>query len=351
MQQSLLELFNGMKKSKEKNEYKEQYGKVLSMKEKDGLLKTYHDLTEEIRSIIKKAIPSCSLLNDEDIKEIEFDNGIKSVVVYTPIINLDLNFKAMRRAFKKWGTIDDIFEVDGDELYEAMEESIFKKIRSLGFKEEGSSFYFVYKKNDRISFSIDENFEKMNLSLDVAYLDNLQESVNVMTLNDNEAVTEAKGIMAIFNKRKKDVENSKPLPKKIQSREYETEEVKRDLRDIINHTTKLMKTDYKDFINKGMSTVAFNYSYYDDGLVEEDEIGETFESGKSFTIFEYDLWDYPSKESPRTILGDEGDHPVYQAANKLVKELKEYIDGKYKNKYKIDCYGDWDNGPYVIILV
>lgn len=171
---------------------------------------------------------------------------------------------------------------------------------------------------------------------------------SIMGESDNrEVVTEMNGIMRIFNKRKNDIENRKPLPSRVQPREYKVEDVKRDLQDIINFTTKIVKREFKDFDGKGIKIVKFNDSYY------EEETADAYESGKSFIIFKYDLWDYPSKENPRTILGDEGDHPVYKVANDIVGAVEHYIESnsKYKGKYKIECCGDWDDGPYALVLI
>lgn len=237
-----------------------------------------------------------------------------------------------------------------EELLLDNEERVFKPIEKLGFKREEDSEIgdFIKRKNDKDYLSISVGDEvAFYITVAVMFIvgkgDVVEESV----------VTEGriKSIHDLYNKRKKDKEHRIPLPKRIESRKYETKEVEKDLKDILNFTNKLIKKDYKEFIGKGISTVTFQKSFYDDGFIEKDEREEYLNSDDSFTLFEYDLWDYPSKESPRTIIGDEGTHIIYKECDKIVKEIRAYVDTKYPRKYDIDCYGDWDNGPYVLVLV
>lgn len=160
-------------------------------------------------------------------------------------------------------------------------------------------------------------------------------------------------LLELFNRRKKDKENStRPLPKRIEQRSIPVSELKKDLKDIINFTTKLINGDFKNYKGKGIEPVSFNYSfYYFDDETEEEMEADDFKSGEDFAIYKYDLWDYPG--NPREIINDSptGMHPIDEVIEKINEKVREYVNSKYNNKYDIEICGDWDDGPVCIVII
>ena len=165
-------------------------------------------------------------------------------------------------------------------------------------------------------------------------------------------------LLELFNRRKKDKEKSrKPLPKSIESREIPVSEVKKDLKDIIDFTNKLIKSDYKKFIGKGIILTSFNKSFYEDKYdydSDEDEFedleSDTFKSGYEFTLYRFDLWDYPG--NPRHILDESnGLHPVDDVVTEIFEKVMKYVVDEYKHKYTVDLDGDWDTGSVCLVIV
>lgn len=323
---------------------------IITSSEKSECEKDLKDTIDDIKKLLKKEIPGVTF-NDENIKHStnKIDNRY---TIHTDRISL---FKMTDENCKKYmehSKSKDLQTADNswdyvEEMVLDNEERIFKPIEKLGFKrdEDGEWGDFIKNKNGKVYITITVG-DEVAFFIDIALM---------VTIDSGETVTEAKfipkSINDIFKKRKNDVENAKPLPKRISSRQYNSKDVERELKDIINYTNNLIKKDYKDFIGKGIKLTTFGKSFYDDKFIEKDEVGEFFNSEDAFTLFSYELWDYPSKMSPREILGDTGTHPVYEVCDEIVKQLRKYVDEKYPRKYDIDFYGDWDDGPYVLVLV
>ena len=369
MQEPITEMFRKRKKAKQKSNDKKVDLNEIKANEENRLIinslnvicsnkkseceKDLKDTVSDIKSILKKEIPGVEF-NDEHVRKsiTKIDDKHTRHIYTVALFNMTEDnckkfmkhskSKDLQNADNSWDYVDDLF-LDN-------EERIFKPIEKLGFKREEDSEMgdFIKRKNNKEYMSISVGDEvaffitiaiMFIVSKDADVKENVTESSKIKSIND------------LFNKRKNDKERSNPLPKRIESRKYKSDEVERELKDIINFTNKLIKKDYKTFINKGISLVTFEESFYDDGIIDKKEVVEFFNSDDSFTLFKYDLWDYPSKESPRTIIDDEGTHVIYDECDKIVKELRTYINTKYPKKYDIDYYGDWDSGPYVLVLV
>lgn len=342
------------KKKPKKPIYNNSYGKPVSEKDKEDMIKLFEKTIKDVTNIVKSALPGCKLDDTSVYKKVtEYENA-NLYHMNKGIINIEKNYKIIQSKCKGSSiATDDFYEADGNELGDVLEKLIFNKVEKLGFEEEGSYGMYEHKKYEQIAVVADESFETIAVSLIVACEPGVIEESFEVTLEGCEIVEEG-----LFRRKKKDdkkkEETKKSQPKKQEQpkeKEYPAAQIKSEITKIKAEVNRLFRTEdkLKEFKNNGLELVSDSEIYDYTEPMENDDGEEVFLSGDEFWITRMDLWDYKGG-NPRIILQDTGDHPVYGADNLIREKITDFLKDKYPHFKVEEDGGDWDTSSMNVSL-
>lgn len=335
-------------KPKQKPTYKDDYGPIVSEKEKEEMIKLFHKAIDDVRKIVKSALPGAKLYDEEPkLRKTQYENA--TVYHYTiGFISFQDNYKILRSKAKgsPLDELEDFSDADGNELYEVLNTLLFNKFKKIGFEEVDYTYgIFDHKKYEQLSITVDESFEGMGLSLLFA-----AEPEDEMINESFEPVTELFGRKK--NKTGKKIIKAMKDAKRASKLEYPAADVKLDISKIRYEIKKMFKDEeaLNGLLNNGINiSKDIDTFEYIDVTVKEDG-SEVYLSGDEFKIVESDLWDY--KDGNPRILIDEnnGNHPVYDGVERLRSLLAYYLTKNMPHFSVVENGGDWDTDSIDIKL-
>lgn len=340
-----------VKPVKTKPTYKDDYGPIVSEKDKEEMIKLFHKAIDDVRKIVKSALPGAKLYDEEPkVRKTQYENA--TLYHYTiDFISFQDNYNVLRSKAKgsPLDDLEDFTDADGNELYEVLDTLIFNKFKKIGFEEVGYTYgIFDHKKYEQLSIVVDEAFEGMGLSLLFA-VEPEEEMIN----ESFEPVTELFGRKKDkkakagkkFIKVMKDVKRASKL-------EYPANDVKLDISKIRYEIKKMFKDEeaLTGLLNNGIEVLKDSDVYeYIDVTVNEDG-KEVYLSGDEFKLVEADLWDY-KHGNPREIIDENnGNHPVYDGIERLRSLIGHYLSKHAPHFKVVDNGGDWDTETIDIAL-
>lgn len=340
MSEILLELFNKRKKEVDNSKIP-----VATEQERKKYEVMFNKTVTSLSSITKSVLKGCEL-NTDDVKitKTEGKKNIKYVYV-KEIVSIRKNMEI----FKKYSKLDHITEKTFksrfaliDDMYDFVHDNIFNKLSD--FKMNRYTMAYDNTKYENLIVDMDDSCDKMTVTLTVV-------------VGESQKVTESinEPLLELFFKRKKvaslyDEEASFSLPKKAFSKTYDGDQIRKEINDLHNQCNLIIKKYHKNVIGKGIDFLQESdvfYNIHNDDYDRDDYIenNPTYHSGAMFPLFSYDLWDYPGGEA-RTNRDDDGLHPIDKVEMDICEKLEEYIKTKYKGRYIMESYGDWDDGTF-----
>lgn len=353
----LLELFKKRKKDDNLSDFSD-VKKVVSESEFSKCKKDFEDIVKFAEGVIKKEFDGLTLNPETQIKTTEGKNGITEYNYRVFLIDIEDNFDKFQKNTRNKKIIGlDFDDVDGEDLYKELEKRLLNPFKTKGFKFEDYTYGVMEKDHDlmdEFSVYINDDYEDMIIRMKVYVQGTVTESTVIEDMDNVESLEEK------FFKRKKDLKSQerekreleKPLPTKVNGKQYDVKEVKKDIKSIINFTKKELDK-YPEVKNKGLSMNSFFMAFYgvDDDYEGNDDDLEFFKSGEDFSIMYLDLWKYKDV-NPRIWYNENVDeHPVFNVYLDIVKSLSEHLKSNYKGKFKVADYGgDWDTGDLAVEL-